>query len=127
MRSPSTPPMPPPSSGPPAGSEPDRTVPWDGRDLVSTLFAGGGVGLVLAIAIAVALAPADLEVSSAAQLLILSVAIYGPLCLFGWWFAVKRRGASLETAGFRWVGIGPVLLMIPAAIGLMIVTGILSY
>lgn len=122
-----TPAMPPSPAEPLPPAAPVRSVPWAGRDLVITLFAGGGLGLVLAVAVAAALAPTDYELSSAAELLVLSVTVYGPLCLFGWWFAIRRRGASLRDAGFRWVGFGPLILMIPAAIALMIVTGILSY
>ena len=82
---------------------------------------------MLSIGVVVPLYLAETQLSSAAELLILSLSIYGPLCLFGWWFAIKRNGASLRDAGFRWVGMGPLLLMIPAAIALMIATGILSY
>jgi membrane protease YdiL (CAAX protease family) len=83
--------------------------------------------LVVSIAVVVALDRSGVRLSSAAQLLVLSLAIYGPLCFFGWWFALKRYGASLADVGFRWVGVSPVLLMIPATIVLIIVTGILSY
>lgn len=114
-------------TSPEAPEAPGRTVPWDGRDLAITVLGGGGVGLFLAIGVIVPLYLSQASVSAAAQLLILSLAIYGPLCLFGWWFAIKRHGASLRDAGFRWVGAGPILLMIPAAIGLIIVTGMLSY
>ena len=119
--------MPPPPPGAPSEAEPSKGVPWHARDLVVAVLAGGGVGLFLTIAVAVPLVTAETRISSAAELLILSLTIYGPLCLFGWWFAIKRHGATLRDAGFRWVGTGPILLMIPAAIGLIIVTGILSY
>lgn len=122
----------PPTTAPPASDDPSiepagRSVPWDGRDLAITVLGGGGVGLFLAIGIVVPLYLSETSLSSAAQLLVLSLAIYGPLCFFGWWFAIKRHGATLADAGFRWVGIGPILLMIPAAIGLIMVTGLLSY
>lgn len=103
-----------------------RSVPWNGRDLAMTVLGGGGTGLVLAVSLAVGLGR-ETDLSPAAELLVLSLAIYGPLCLFGWWFALKRHGATLADAGFKWVGIGPLLLMIPATIGLIVVTGILSY
>ena len=124
MQEPSAPPPPPPPEAP---TEPARVVPWDGRDLAITVLGGGGVGLFLSIGVVVPIYLAETTISTAAQLLILSLCIYGPLCLFGWWFAIKRHGASLADAGFRWVGVGPILLMIPAAIGLIILTGILSY
>lgn len=85
------------------------------------------MGLFLSIGLVVPLYIAEMDMSSSAQLLLLSLAIYTPMCLFGWWFAIKRHGASLRDAGFKWVGFGPLLLMIPAAIGLIVVTGFLSY
>ena len=113
-------------SAAPAGdeipAEPRAETPWNGRDLIVTVFAGGGLGLVLGTAVIVPLID---SISGAAQLAILSTLLYGSLCGFGWWFALKRRGATLADAGFRWVGIGPILLMIPTAILLIVVTAIL--
>src|SRR5688572_10002753 len=125
MQEPSVPPPPPPT--PPDAETLARSVPWDGRDLAITVLGGGGVGLFLSIGLIVPTYLAEMEVSSSAQLLVLSLAIYTPMCLFGWWFAIKRHGASLRDAGFKWVGVGPLLLMIPAAVGLIVLTGLLSY
>lgn len=112
---------------PPVPDAGARPVPWDGKDLAITLLGGGGTGLLLAIGVYTAFYMSGVDISGALQLLIVSLAVYAPLCLFGWWFAIKRHGATLADAGLRWVGIGPVLLMIPAAIGLIVVTGFLSY
>jgi membrane protease YdiL (CAAX protease family) len=105
-----------------APTEARDTTPWQGRDLLITVLGGGGLGLVLGTAIIVPLID---SISGAAQLAILSTLLYGSLCGFGWWFALKRRGATLADAGFRWVGIGPILLMLPTAFLLIIVTAIL--
>ena len=106
--------------------EPDGEVsghtPWGGRDLLITVFAGGGLGLVAATAVIVPLID---SISGAAQLAILSTLLYGSLCGFGWWFALKRRGATLADAGFRWVGLRPILMMIPTALLLIVVTALL--
>ena len=102
-------------------------IPWSGRDLLVTLLGGGGLGLVLATAVFLPLASSDLRPSTAAQLALVSLMLYGSVCGFGWWFALKRHGGSLSDAGFRWVGSGPVLLMIPAAIGLMVLNGIVLF
>lgn len=107
------------------GSEitiPSERTPWGGRDLAITAFAGGGVGLAVATAVIVPLID---SISGAAQLAILSAFLYGSICTFGWWFALKRHGATLADAGFRWVGFGPILLMIPAVILLIIVVYLL--
>ena len=115
-----------------AGSGPDIEeatpgIPWDGRDLLVTLLGGGGLGLVLATAVFLPLAASEWRPSTAAQLAVVSLMLYGAVCGFGWWFAIKRHGASLADAGFRWVGPGPVLLMIPAAIGLMTLNGMVLF
>lgn len=104
-----------------------RGIPWDGRDLAITLLAGGGVGLVLATAVFIPLAASEWRPSTAAQLALVSLLLYGSVCGFGWWFAIKRHGATLADAGFSWVGPGPVLLMIPAAVGLMILNGLVLF
>jgi membrane protease YdiL (CAAX protease family) len=97
------------------------------RDLAITILGGGGVGLVLSAAFLFPLHLNGTNVSPAAELLVLTLAMYVPLCVFGWWFALKRHGATLADAGLRWVGIGPILLMIPATILLIVVTSLLSY
>jgi membrane protease YdiL (CAAX protease family) len=102
-------------------------VPWDGRDLAITILGGGGIGLFLSMGVLLPLYFSEARISPALQLLVVSLAVYTPICLFGWWFAIKRHGASLADAGFKWVGMGPILLMIPAAVGLIVITGLLSY
>lgn len=118
-------PPPPPPTPPPPDAIAAGEIPWSGRDLLVTLFAGGGVGLVLLIAVSMPFEITNTDVSPAVQLTLISFVLYGSLCSFGWWFALKRHGATLATAGFRWVGWGPVAAMIPAAIGLIVVNGIL--
>ena len=120
-------PPPPPPVVPPLIEVADRAVPWNGKDLAVTVLGGGGLGLVLSL---VALGPLFLSrvsISGPLQLLIVTAAMYGTLGAFGWWFCIKRNGGTLADAGFRWVGIGPLLLMVPATIGLIIATGLLSY
>lgn len=90
-----------------------------------TVFGGGGVGLVLALGIFVPFAVTPAELSPSVQLTLLSLVLYGSLCAFGWWFALKRRGVGLRAAGFTWVGWKPIAAMIPAAIGLIVVNGLL--
>ena len=83
------------------------------------------MGLLLALAVFVPLGIADADLSPSVQLTLLSLVLYGSLCTFGWWFALKRRGADLASAGFTWVGWGPIAAMIPAAIALIVINGIL--
>lgn len=118
-------PSPPPSEPSAAGAPKNPGVPWTARDLLVTLFGGGGVGLVLALALLLPFALTRAELSPSVQLTMLSLVLYGSLCAFGWWFALKRRGLGLKAAGFTWVGWRPIAAMIPAAIGLIIVNGLL--
>ena len=122
-------PPPPPHSedAAPTSTDAGASVPWTGRDLIVTLLAGGGLGLVLGAAVFIPIAASDWRPSTAAQLTLVSLLLYGSVCGVGWLYALKRHGATLADAGFRWVGIGPVLLMIPGAIGLMIVNGIVLF
>ena len=122
-------PPPPPPRAPEVdpGARGARSTPWTGRDLAITVLGGGGLGLLLSTAVLVPLLATRADVSPPTQLALVSVILYGSLCAFGWWFAIKRHGATLADAGFRWAGIGPLLLMIPAAIVLMLVNGALLF
>jgi len=103
---------------------PAREVVWGGRELLLTLLLGAGLGiLVLAIAFS-ALASSDAEPSTPLQLAIAAVTLYGSLCLAGWIVCLKRTGAGLADAGLRWVGWGPVLLMIPGTLGLLLINAV---
>lgn len=101
-------------------------MPWTGRDLLITLFGGAGVGLLLSVAVAVSLELGNLHLTQTAYLALTSLLLYGSVCGLGWWVALRRHGATLADAGFEWVGIGPLLLMIPVGIGLLILTGLVS-
>ncbi|HWC14173.1 MAG TPA: CPBP family intramembrane glutamic endopeptidase [Actinomycetota bacterium] len=120
-----TPPSPPLSDASAPDAPETAGVPWTGRDLLETVFAGGGVGLVLALVLLLPFAVTQSDLSPSVQLTLLSLVLYGSLCTFGWWFALKRRGAGLSAAGFTWVGWKPIAAMIPAAIGLIVVNGVL--
>lgn len=61
------------------------------------------------------------DLSTPLQLAISAVILYGSLCVAGWWLCIKRHGATAADAGLDWVGWGPVLLMLPGTIGLLIV------
>lgn len=118
--------QPPEAESPPPAPPTEETasspgVAWGGRELLLTLLLGAGLGiLVLAIAFS-ALASSDAEPSTPLQLAIAAVTLYGSLCLAGWIVCLKRKGAGLADAGLRWVGWGPVLLMLPGTLGLLLV------
>ena len=102
-------------------AEPRPDVAWNGRDLLLSLLAGAGLGIVvLAITFSV-LSAVEARPSTPLQLAIAAAIIYGSLCLAGWWFCIRRNGAAPADAGLGWVGWGPVLLMIPGTLGLLLV------
>ena len=123
----SLPPPPPPPPLAPETAEPQRErVPWSGWDLVLALVVGlvFGVGLTLVAFIALR---GVVEDSTTAQVSLAGVMIYIGIAFASWAFALKRRHATFGDAGFRWVGIAPVLLAIPLVLGLMLATGIVIW
>lgn len=120
------PPPPPPLPAPTTHEGEHASVPWNGRDLLITLFGGAGIGLVLSIAVSVPMELGRLQLTQTAYLAVTSLLLYGSVCGLGWWVCLKRHGANLRDAGFEWVGIGPLLLMIPACFALIIVTALVS-
>jgi membrane protease YdiL (CAAX protease family) len=85
------------------------------------LLVGAGTGIVLVTIAFSILSSADTALSTPLQLAVAAVILYGSLSLAGWVLCVKRHGASAADAGLAWVGWGPVLLMIPGTLGLLLV------
>ncbi len=110
-------PLPPPVPEP----TPPRAVPWGGRDLLLALFVGAGIGIMLLTITFSILSSSDTRLSTPLQLAFSAVILYGSLCVAGWWFCVKRHAATPADAGLAWTGWGPVLLMIPGTLGLLVV------
>ncbi|MDQ3956586.1 MAG: CPBP family intramembrane metalloprotease [Actinomycetota bacterium] len=94
------------------------------------LAVGGGVLLVVLSFIAVSLALQALEIdSSLGTFALAQVVAYAGQAWIAWYVLFRRRGAAPHQVGFKWVGPGPILLMIPALVGLIFVNipvGILS-
>lgn len=104
-------------------SEPGaRAVAWTGGDVMLVLLAGLGFGFIVTVALLVGLTASGIDLPNTAQVGLASIAIYLAVLVAGWLFALKRRDATLEDAGFKWVGWGPVVLAIPLFIGLMVLT-----
>lgn len=102
----------------------DRAVPWRGIDLFFVLVAGLGLGALLVIPIVIvaeATAGSTLPFSAVGAM---GIAVYVALCVTGWFFALKRRGASLRDARLRRVTGGTLLKMVPVTFGMMALTGI---
>lgn len=123
-RSPNPPPPPPAPLTAPATERPG--VPWSGWDLVLVLAVGLAIGVGLTLVSFVALRAA-IEDSTTAQISLAGVMVYVGIAFAGWGIALRRRHATLADAGFRWLGIAPVLLAIPLALGLMFATGVVIW
>lgn len=118
--------VPQPPSGPPAElPEPleTRTVPWRAGDLVLAFLAGLALSAVLMIPIVVIAGVSEGDMTFA-TVGAMGIAIYVALSITGWFFALKRRGASLRDAGFRSVTAVTLLKMLPVTIGMMMLTGL---
>jgi uncharacterized protein len=110
----------------PAGIEatpPDPRPPWRARDLLFTLFGGLGLALVLVFlaAFAIGFATRDAGFSYSASMAgAMGILIYVGLAIAAWYFALRRRGATLADAGFRRMPGSTLLKMVPVTIGLLI-------
>lgn len=98
------------------------SVPWTGWDLVGALCIGLALGVAGAIVGFMGASALGAEPSVTTSVSAASVVIYAGLGLAGWGFALRRRNASFADAGFRWTGVGPVLLALPLVVALMIAT-----
>lgn len=116
-----SPPPPAPYDAPPPSPEGAATK-WNGSDLLLIFLCSIAFGIVAAASIFTALRAFDVEPSTTSQVGMAGVSIYAVVLIAAWIFVVKRRGATAEEIGFKWVGIGPVLLAIPILLGLMAVT-----
>lgn len=101
-----------------------RKVPWRGRDLVFVLLAGTALSALLMIPIVMVMTRGNEDNLTFAAVGAMGIAIYIALCVAGWIFAIKRRGARLWDAGFRPVTGMTMLKMVPVTVVMMVVTGI---
>jgi uncharacterized protein len=110
--------MPAPLENPVRAAQPP--TPWTGTDLLLTFVAG----LVGSAALVYLLWRFILPSSISFQAVTLSEAlVYGAFLLAAWIIALRRRGASLGSAGFRPVHLQAVLAMIPLTIAIILLDG----
>lgn len=95
------------------------TVPWTGWDLVASMCVGLALGVGGAFAVVLALRGLGADLSDTTIYSVASVVIYGAFGLAAWGFALRRHAATFQDAGFRWVGVGPLILAFPL-VGLLI-------
>lgn len=100
--------------------------PWGARDIVLAFVVGvvGSIALLIVLIVLVAALAPGLDMSTSAQLAVFGSIIYASLLISGWYFVLKRNGASWSDAGLRPVGAGPVMLMFLVVLPMMILSGI---
>ncbi|MDQ4065245.1 MAG: CPBP family intramembrane metalloprotease [Actinomycetota bacterium] len=97
-------------------------VPWTGWDLVGALCVGLALGVAGAFVGFLIVRALGADPSVTTSVSIASVVIYAALGGAAWGFALRRRNATFADAGFRWVGVGPLLLTLPLVVVLMLAT-----
>lgn len=99
-------------------------VPWRGRDLFFIFAAGMALSALFMIPIVILTGTSDSGALSFSTVGAMGIAIYLALCISGWYFALKRNGASLRDARLQPVSARTMLKMVPVTIGMMVLTGI---
>jgi membrane protease YdiL (CAAX protease family) len=97
-------------------------TPWTSADLALTFVVGLAATAVLLLLLWRVVMPSGL--SFGVVVVVSEIVTYACFLMAGWRFALKRRGASLATAGFRPVRLGAILAMIPLTVGVLFVDGI---
>ena len=99
-------------------------MPWRGRDLFFLFAAGMALWALFMIPIVILTGASDRGGLPFSTVGAMGISIYLALCITGWYFALKRNGASLRDAGLRRVSAKTMLKMIPVTVGMMVLTGI---
>ncbi|MGH2748281.1 MAG: lysostaphin resistance A-like protein [Actinomycetota bacterium] len=102
------------------------TPPWRARDIVLAFVVGvvGSMAVLIVLIVLVAALSPGFDMSTSAQLAVFGSTIYASLLISGWYFVLKRNGASWVDAGLRPAGAGPVMLMFLVVLPMMILSGI---
>jgi membrane protease YdiL (CAAX protease family) len=88
---------------------------------------GLAFGVLTIVVVLLSFEAFDLDLSTTVQVGISSVLIYAAVMVAGWLFVLRRRGATAADVGFKWVGLGPLLIAIPMVLALMAVTALILY
>lgn len=90
--------------------------PWTGRDIALALLSAVLVGVALTGLVAVIVNALGLGLTRGQQALLLSACLYAPLAMNVWLFTLRRHGAPWSAVGFRRVGIGALMSMVPMVV-----------
>ena len=94
-------------------------------DIVLAVGSGFVLGLVVAVGTGV-LFLADSGISRPAAFSVIGFEIYAGIAFMTWALVIRRRAVSLAEVGLRPAGVGSLLLMVPTALAVFFVTGVIS-
>ena len=101
-------------------------MPWRGRDIVFAVLTTFGGLIVASVFVAVWAEASDLDFSGTPVIVALELLAYGIFSAALWLFIGVRRRATMRAVGFRPVKVSTILLMVPAVILVIIVSGIIA-
>jgi CAAX protease family protein len=96
-------------------------TPWTAADLTLTFILGLAATAVLLLLLWRVVLPSGL--SFGVVVVVSEIVTYACFLVAGWHFALKRRGASLASAGFRPIRTGGILAMIPLTVAVLFLDG----
>jgi uncharacterized protein len=105
----------------PTSQAASRRPPWTGADLALSFVVGLGATAVLLFVLWTFLLPP--RVSFGVAVVVSEIVTYGCFLGAAWHFTLKRRGATLASAGFKPVRVGAILAMIPLALAMLFLDG----
>lgn len=85
------------------------------------ILGGGALGFLLLLGFGLLVRALGLALPRSAVFSMGTIAVYLGLSVGAWYFAARRRGHSLRALGMRGVELRTALLMLPVALGLMVV------
>ena len=106
-------------------STPAPAVPWNGRDVFLAFLCGALLSALLSTPLFIYVLWVDVELSTSAQLGLFSIVIYGSFALCGWFFALRRRKASMQSVGLVKVRGWTLLMMLPLTFAVMMINAVI--
>lgn len=96
-------------------------MPWRGSDVALVLGFGILSIILFLFALSFSLGALGIDVSVGTFVLSVQMLVYAGQAGLAWFVLFRRRRATPEQVGLKWVGAGPLWLMIPGLVGLIFV------
>lgn len=101
-------------------------APWSGWDMLWVLLFGLGVGIAVLVGLGALVLLSGTQPPRGVQFAGLSAVLYLAFALGVWLLVVRRRRTSWREIGFRRVGPGAILLMIPLVFVVLVTDGLVG-